>query len=77
MQKNLIRLVYGNPITIGNEPSQIGMRDRPLPDGNYIYSFEFIISIGGKNVRADEFTMFKVRKSKVVAVKHSNIFGGH
>lgn len=72
MQKNLIRLVHGNPITIGDEPLQIGMGDRPLPDGNYIYSFEFVNPIGGENIRADEFAIFKVREGKVVDVKHSN-----
>ena len=64
--------MHGNPITIGDEPLQIGMGDRPLPDDNYIYSFEFVNPIGGENVRADEFAIFKVRGGKIVEVKHSN-----
>lgn len=71
LNSNIYGLTDGNPITIGNEPLKVEIGERPLPDGNYAYMFEFINPIGGTNGRADEFAIFKIRGGKVVEVKHS------
>ena len=70
--QNLLGFVSGIPITIGDKPLKIEIGDNPLPDGNYVYIFEFVNPIGGKNVTADEMAIFKIRDGKIVEVKHSD-----
>ena len=69
--QGMYNVSFGAPITLDSDKLKIEMS--ALPDGNYVYVFEFINPIGGKNnVRTEEAAIFKIRDGNIIEVKHSD-----